>query len=213
MSIKKIANNLEVVSNSMMDNNSYLLYKNNEVIIIDPSFNGGEIIRHLNDKKEVAAIFLTHAHFDHTFDTKKLADKFKCPVYFLDKEKETYQLYDCSNWFDNEVPDFKSHISYIKEGNFKVRDFNLKIYHTPGHTAGGMTIVYDNYAFTGDTLFYDSYGRTDLYNSSQIKMKESLKFLFKTLSDNQLILPGHGKWATLKEVKEVNLISLQIMKK
>lgn len=211
MSISKINNDLEVVVSDLMQNNTYLIYHGKDVLIIDPSFAGDEIIEHLNNKYSVAGILLTHAHFDHTFDTAKLIKKYGCPVYILDKEKETYQLYDCSDWFNREVPDFESSLNYIKEGNFKVRDFNLEIVHTGGHTAGGMTIFYKNYVFVGDTLFYDSYGRTDLYNSSQIEMKKSIAKLFKLIKNDQVVLPGHGQWATFKEVKDTNLIAQDLL--
>ena len=97
MSISKISNDLEVVVSAMMQNNTYLIYHQKDVVIIDPSLAGDEVIQHLGNKFNVVAIFLTHAHFDHTFDTLKLVKKYGCPVYFLDKEKETYELYDCSD--------------------------------------------------------------------------------------------------------------------
>lgn len=213
MSISKISNDLEVVVSAMMENNTYLLFNKKDVIIIDPSLAGDEVINHLQSKFNVVGIFLTHAHFDHTFDTAKLCKKYGCPVYFLDKEKETYELYDCSDWFEQEVPDFKPYIKYIKEGDFKVRDFNFKIVNTPGHTSGSMTIFYKNYVFVGDTLFYDSYGRTDLYNSSQTKMKKSLQYLFKNIKDDQLVLTGHGQWGKFKDIKKINLVANQLIKK
>ena len=97
MSISKIGSDLEVIISDMMANNTYLLYNKNEVVVIDPSFAGQELIKHLGKDKKVVAILLTHAHFDHTFDTYLVAKTYDCPVYMLDREKETYQMYDCSN--------------------------------------------------------------------------------------------------------------------
>lgn len=212
MSISKIATNLEVVISSMMANNTYLLYNKNEVVVIDPSFAGQELIEHLCKDKKVVAVLLTHAHFDHTFDTFLVAKTYDCPVYMLNKEKETYQMYDCSNWFEQEIHKFDKYLNFVPEGELKIGNFKFTLVHTPGHTAGGMTILYDNYAFVGDTLFYDSYGRTDLYNSSQKQMKESLKKLYKLLQDKNIVLPGHGNWGPFKQIKDTNSIVLQLIK-
>lgn len=211
MSFVKINDDLDVVIGNLMGNNTYLLYKDKNIIIIDPSFAGSEIIEHLDNKYKVKAILLTHAHFDHTFDTAKLVEKYNCDVYMLDKEKETYDLYDCSDWFDREVPDFSKKLKFIKPGKHTIEDFNFEIIHTPGHTAGGMTIKYNNYFFVGDTLFYDSYGRTDLYNSSQQQMKQSIKLLFNTIKNDQDVYPGHGQFGKFKDLKETNYIAKELI--
>ena len=174
--------NLVVINSYSMDNNTYIIFNQKEAVVIDPSFNGDDVIKQIHSDVKVVAVLLTHAHFDHSFETSKLLEKYDCNVYMLSSEKETYKLYDCSDWFEREVPDFSSKLKFISAGKQKIGDFDLEILHTPGHTSGGMTIIFKNYVFVGDTLFFDSYGRTDLYNSSQQQMKQSIKLLFKTIN-------------------------------
>ncbi|PIR07567.1 MBL fold metallo-hydrolase, partial [Candidatus Jorgensenbacteria bacterium CG11_big_fil_rev_8_21_14_0_20_38_23] len=71
---------------------------------------------------------------------------------------------------------------FLKDGDeIKVGEISLKIVHTPGHTKGSICLLGDGFIFTGDTLFEDAYGRTDLSGGSQTEMENSLEKLKKIL--------------------------------
>ncbi|MCQ2956689.1 MAG: MBL fold metallo-hydrolase [Mycoplasmoidaceae bacterium] len=58
-----------------MDNNTYIIFNGKEAIVIDPSFSGNEVIAAIPQDTKVVAVLLTHAHFDHCFDTAAIIDK------------------------------------------------------------------------------------------------------------------------------------------
>ena len=84
-------------------------------------------------------------------------------------------------------------------------DIKLKVIATPGHTAGGCCFYSeeDGVLFSGDTLFFESVGRTDFETSNAGDMKRSLAKLFE-LPDETKVYPGHGDFTTIGHEKEYN---------
>lgn len=75
--------------------------------------------------------------------------------------------------------------------------------HVPGHTGGCVLIGYEKHLFTGDTLFFDTVGRTDVPTGSSHRLKESLA-VFDNMSEDLVCYPGHGDSFMLKTAREVN---------
>jgi len=75
---------------------------------------------------------------------------------------------------------------------------NLDVLYTPGHSPGGMALYTPGYVFTGDTLFVEGLGRTDLPGGSWDVMYQSIMQRLMTLPDETVVLPGHnyGRTAT-----------------
>ncbi|MCQ3907677.1 MAG: MBL fold metallo-hydrolase [Mycoplasmoidaceae bacterium] len=67
--------NLIVINSYYMDNNTYIILNGKEAVIIDPSFGGDDAIKAIPNDTKVVAILLTHAHFDHCYDTAKILAK------------------------------------------------------------------------------------------------------------------------------------------
>jgi len=83
---------------------------------------------------------------------------------------------------------------FLEDGDeIKIGDSVLKVLHTPGHTKGSICLLGKNFVFTGDTLFKDGCGRTDLPGSSQKDMENSLEKLSKLLKPGTTVYPGHGE--------------------
>ena len=82
-------------------------------------------------------------------------------------------------------------------------DISLKILHTPGHTPGSVCILAEDALFTGDTLFQDSCGRTDLPGGDWATILKSLRRL-KELTGDYRVYPGHGPSTTLQDEKTYN---------
>ena len=76
----------------------------------------------------------------------------------------------------------------------------ITVLHTPGHTRGSVSYRVEDILFSGDTLFADGYGRTDLAGGSYEELTRSLGKLF-ALSPTLTVYPGHGMTATLEQVK------------
>jgi len=81
----------------------------------------------------------------------------------------------------------------VKDGDtITVGNVSLQVIHTPGHSPGGMSLYIKGFVFTGDTLFVESVGRTDLQGSSASQMFRSIKEKLFTLPDDTQVLPGHN---------------------
>lgn len=160
--------------------NCYLLISGKEAVIIDP---GGEV-ENLAKSVEHAAlryIILTHYHFDHTLGIKELKSLFPQAQVLLHQA-------DCP-YLDLEVD------RELADGGLIVfGDSELKVVHTPGHSAGGICLLAANDIFTGDTLFADGMiGRTDLPGSDPAAMEKSLARLKTIIKPGMQVHPGHGR--------------------
>lgn len=161
------------------------------------------------------AIYYTHAHFDHIGSAFDIAKKFpQCPLY-LHQEDE---------WLNNALPqqalmfapqmnlqatsikNFLHHEEYY--GDLGTSHTNLKNIHTPGHTPGSCSFYLENTTtpilFSGDTLFKNSIGRTDLPGGDFVAIKKSIKERLYTLESETLVIPGHGPTTVLREEKKTN---------
>jgi len=91
-----------------------------------------------------------------------------------------------------EAGDSGKNLVGVGEGDtIKVGELKFLVLHTPGHTPGSVCFLMDKAIFTGDTLFIDSIGRTDLEGSDPEEMFKSLKRL-TTLADDIIVYPGHN---------------------
>jgi glyoxylase-like metal-dependent hydrolase (beta-lactamase superfamily II) len=158
--------------------NCYILISGNEAIVIDPGAEPGKILREIEGKK-LNYIILTHYHWDHTLAVPKIKEKTGAKI-LIHKEEKDFIKFQPDQFLD---------------GGEEIRIGNeyLKIIHTPGHTRGSICILGENFIFTGDTLFEDGFGRTDLPGGSEKDLKESLKKLEKVIKSKMKIYPGHGE--------------------
>jgi glyoxylase-like metal-dependent hydrolase (beta-lactamase superfamily II) len=74
----------------------------------------------------------------------------------------------------------------------KIGNSVLRVLHTPGHSPGSVSLLGDGFLLSGDTLFLEGVGRTDLPGGSQKQLEQSLREKVMTLPDETVILPGHG---------------------
>jgi len=85
-----------------------------------------------------------------------------------------------------------------------VGDLSIGVLHTPGHTPGSASFLVGDILFSGDLLFYQSVGRTDLPGSDESKLYESIRDKIMTLPDSVTIYPGHGDKTTVGWEREHN---------
>lgn len=111
------------------------------------------------------------------------------------------------------LPKVNSKFDMTVTGNDKIvaSDICLEVIHTPGHTKGCMCLYLKeaNILFTGDTLFADCYGRTDLQTGNFEDMKSSLDYLLSNFQDTT-IFPGHGDSAIIRDIKRKITLLLKI---
>lgn len=176
--------------------NCYLLWNegSDSCLVIDPGYESEEILCHAQGKK-VAAILLTHGHFDHVGGVSCLAEKTGCPVYICPEDLSMPPQM-------TNGPIAYTH-TYGEGDRLQLADLNVRVLHTPGHTPGSVCLLVENSLFSGDTLFQDSCGRTDLPGGDWATILKSLHRL-KGLDSNYTVYPGHGPSTTLKDEKQFN---------
>lgn len=177
--------------------NTYIVYdeKTNEGILIDVADNVDKIYNFIeNSQISLKYIVLTHCHGDHTLGIKELKNlypKVKIIIHEYDAQGLTNDEINRCSYIGRE-PNFTEADIVVKDGDvLEIGDTKAKIIHTPGHTKGSISILIKDALFSGDTLFKDTYGRTDLPTSSAMEIRESLRKLFK-LPENTIVYPGHG---------------------
>jgi glyoxylase-like metal-dependent hydrolase (beta-lactamase superfamily II) len=197
---------LKTFKNNYVQVNSYLLIKENDAVLIDPGFNAKEINQYCDQNDvHIGYIFLTHGHFDHIQGINEIWEEHKSELYISDFDKEFLynDQYNHAMAFGMKfkLPEIKINKYQSKLSLF---DEEFEIIETPGHTKGCVCIKTSKMLFSGDTLFYDSIGRTDLYSGNHSQIFKSLKLLTEIIGNDYKIYPGHGPSGTFKDIKQNN---------
>lgn len=190
--------------------NSYFLYRDGaaEVIVFDPADRGGDIFRALQNKGfPVAAILLTHGHFDHIWGAEELRQLSGAKIYALDAEKTV-----CGDAYVNISAQMKRKCTIEPDGwltdgeEVTFADICLKVIATPGHTMGSCCFYSEEAGLliSGDTLFEESVGRTDFPTGSMSKLVRSIKEKLFVLPEETKVYPGHGDMTTIGREKQYN---------
>ena len=176
--------------------NCYILWneESDSCIVIDPGYSSEDILKQAQGKT-VAAILLTHGHFDHVGGVGDLAAETGCPVYICPEDLSMPPQM-------TNGPIFYTH-TYGEGDVLTLAGISFRILHTPGHTPGSVCILADDVLFSGDTLFQDSCGRTDLPGGDWATILKSLRRL-KGLEKDYTVYPGHGPSTTLEDERKFN---------
>ena len=178
---------------NLFDQNTYVLKNENEAIIIDAGADVDDVEREVQGLN-VLAILITHIHFDHVWNLEEYIKKFDTNIYISSGQENRFSnsRLNASFMLHN---DFRIDMTNAKikhyDGTLHLGSFDIEIIETPGHTKDGVSLLIDGNLFSGDTLFNGNIGRTDLDDSSEIEMAESLKKLKETEFD--VLYPGHFK--------------------
>ncbi len=181
--------------------NCYLLVNDKDCLIIDPGDDASFILEEIQRKRlNLVGMLATHGHFDHIGAVGEIQLSFNVPLYVFEEDQFLIdRLGETAKYFLRHDPHFISpkNISYLKERELKILNFKFQIVFTPGHTPGGCCFYFkeENALFTGDTLFADGVGRTDLSYSNETDLNKSLEKIHR-LKDI-IIYPGHGESAMI----------------
>lgn len=173
-----------------MQNFSYIIGDENakEACVVDAGWETGKLIEVANKEKlKTTKIILTHSHYDHIQKVSELAKKTNSAVYC--HELECNEIKKSINNNSIKIIKLKNNDT-IEIGSIKIR-----VIHTPGHTPGAICLLAEGKLLTGDTLFVNAIGRTDLEGGDTLKLFESLQKL-KKLNDDVEVYPGHDYGAT-----------------
>lgn len=191
-----------------LQTNCYILQSNHGAIIIDPGDEPERIVRFLNDiKVEPSQIIATHTHFDHVLGVDSIRAKLNVP--FLIHRDDLSMLESMQNrvhqFMGFDVPPPPKVDRYLKDGDLlNVGDETIRVLHTPGHSPGSISLSGDGYVFTGDALFNQSIGRTDLPGGDLKTLINSIRERLFKLDDATTVYPGHGPETTIGDEKLAN---------
>ena len=180
-----------------------------ETMVVDPGAEPEKIIEMLDVlEAKVKYIYLTHCHGDHigAVNALKKAKGGTVVIHRIDAEglkDDKISLTTYLGIYEQFEADAR-----LDDGDLlHLGNLELKVIHTPGHTAGGTSLYCESEGFviTGDTLFRGTWGRTDLVTGSLEQIMDSIVNKLLVLPDNTLVYPGHGRATMIWEEKPIYL--------
>ena len=149
------------------------------------------LVRHIN----------THCHIDHVLGNSFIADTFQVyPEYHKGSTPFLFTAREIGLSFGYRLDRIPEAKSYLQDGDdVTFGNSGLKVFYTPGHAEGSICLYSEKQGFviTGDVLFKDSIGRTDLPGSDFNTLMESIRKKLFTLPDDTVVYPGHGPETTI----------------
>lgn len=202
------------ILNPVAYENTYFIENDHHLIVIDPGSNFLAIQRKIEElAKPIAAILLTHTHYDHIMSLEQVRETFHHPPVYV-AESESDWLYTPTHNLSG-LPrhdDLDDIIAKPAEHFFTFHtDYDLEGFHfialpTPGHSIGGVSFVFPEgeFVISGDALFRETIGRTDLPTGNMEQLIQSIKSQLMTLPKHFTVYPGHGNETTIAHEKNFN---------
>ncbi|MEL0008414.1 MAG: MBL fold metallo-hydrolase [Flammeovirgaceae bacterium] len=193
--------------------NTYLVIKDGKCIIIDPGNyydNENSEIKNFIEDNSLSPLFIlvTHVHIDHVLGIKYLSDEYSIDTYIPKSELDFHDnMINYASMFGFDKYDHQNNIKLIDDSSklFFI-EVPIEILSLPGHSPGHLGFYFreNKICFSGDVLFKNSIGRTDLPGGSHDVLIESIKNKLFLLGDDDTIFPGHGPITTIIEEKKNN---------
>ncbi|WP_010247895.1 MBL fold metallo-hydrolase [Acetivibrio cellulolyticus] len=198
---------MKCFSRGIFGSNSYIVWEGTEGVIIDAGVSDEEVMKFVVDNNiKINYIILTHGHIDHIYYADSLREQTgaKLIVHKNDNKALIDPNLNGSLMFGRDMA-FNEADKTVEDGEIiNVGDLKIEVIHTPGHSSGSMCLKIDGKLFSGDTLFYLAYGRTDLSGGSQKELDNSFRNKLLKLEDNIEVYPGHGNSTTIGFEKKNN---------
>jgi hydroxyacylglutathione hydrolase len=202
----------QILPSGIISCNAVVLWheQTRDAVLIDPTDDARGVIAFAREHELlVHHVLLTHGHFDHAADAERAMTEFSCPASIHEDDLPLYRD------IPNHAPLFGLHVSprtlpvgrIVDEQVIEfLPDYPIQVRHTPGHSAGSVAfcVAAAAWTFSGDTLFSESVGRTDLPGGSSKKLTASIQNRLYTLPDETLVIPGHGLTTTIGHEKRHN---------
>lgn len=201
--------NVQTLTVGPLQENCYLLTEaaTRQAVLIDPGDEAARIIAALGTF-DLAAVWLTHAHFDHIGALAEVHRRFPVPVYLHESDRELFARAAESAAFFGlslEQPDLET--TPLTHGQtLTLGPHEATCRFTPGHAPGHMAFYLPEHrlVFSGDALFQGSVGRTDLPGGDLAQLLASIRRELLTRPDETRVLPGHGPETTVGAERRMN---------
>jgi glyoxylase-like metal-dependent hydrolase (beta-lactamase superfamily II) len=192
-----------------MESNAYILADEatRRAAVIDPGMESERLLDFLEaERLRLELVLNTHGHFDHVF----------CNGYFTSKTGARLLIHEADVPLLRELPEVARQYGFsvaeppepdgfLRDGDIiAVGEMAVRVYHTPGHSPGGVCLHVGEVLFSGDTLFAGSVGRTDLPGGSYEELIASIRAKLLPLPDTTLVYTGHGPRTSIGDEREYN---------
>jgi hydroxyacylglutathione hydrolase len=191
-----------------LNNNLYLLRAEggDELIVVDPSLESDaarERVHQLHDEARLAAVWNTHAHFDHIYDNATWQREWDVPIWMHPDDRFWVErLREQSLWLGFPAPAVVFPNHPFQDGQVvHIGEIEAQVLCVPGHSPGSVAFWFptESLCISGDVIFRGSVGRTDLPGCSTPQLMNSIRRLVQMLPPETRLLPGHGEATTLAE--------------
>lgn len=189
--------------------NCYIIHNGKKALIVDPGGDAEKIERFIEQQGlEPIAILLTHAHFDHIGALNEVRKRYHIDVYVHENEKDWLSESELNRSLlftgENIITAPAEHL--LHEGMMTIGPFEMEIRHIPGHSPGSVGFVFHDAEkiVSGDALFFQGIGRTDLPGGNAEQLERSIRTHLYTLPDTYTVYPGHGPKTTIGSEKRNN---------
>lgn len=181
-----------------------------EAIVIDP---GDEVdrVREILERHRlrVKCIVATHAHIDHVGGIEALQRSTGAPVLMHEADLPLYEnLALQAAWLGIAPPRRAAVDQFLKAGDaVRAGQLSLEVFPTPGHSPGSLSLYLpgdERRIFSGDTLFKESIGRTDLWGGDNRQILRSIRDILLKFPDETPVFPGHGPSTTIGAERDQN---------
>ncbi|WP_439287224.1 MBL fold metallo-hydrolase [Lonepinella sp. BR2357] len=201
--------NIDIIPVTPFQQNCSLIWNDEKkAAIIDPGGDAPKLIKRIEQHGlDLQAILLTHGHLDHVGAAEKLKQHFQVDIlgsHSLDKilfdslpqQSRQFGLFEISAFAPDRWLDTEGEI-------LNIAGFSFEILHLPGHAPGHIGFIehQEGIAFTGDVLFKQGIGRTDLLGGNHAQLIDTIKQKMFKLPDDMVVLPGHGPHTTIGQEK------------
>lgn len=186
---------------------SYVVSKNNKAFIIDPGAEGERLYNYLKDNNlELKYIINTHGHFDHIAANDFLKKKTGAEILAhpdADLKFKDSKLNLSQRFMNQNINSTALDRALADQEEIIFEGLKLEIIYTPGHSQDGISVYLpeEKIIFSGDCIFANGVGRTDLEDSDLAQLKNSIKNKLFELTDDCIFYPGHGPKSTLNVFK------------
>ena len=192
-----------------IETNCYILScaETGKAVIVDPGGDADVIGAFVEQARlEPVEIVSTHGHSDHIAAVAELKARFRAPyaIHGADLDMLRLSVREAPFWGMGRISEPSVERLLCAGDAIAFGNARGTVLHTPGHTPGGISILFDGFVLVGDTLFNRSIGRTDLPGGDLEALLEAIRTELFTLPDETIVYCGHGPRTTIGEEEAEN---------